>query len=310
MKRTWILFLIILSFVFIPNINASKKCYYEAQEGYYKANGWKGTISKCKSDGKDCSYTSGKYRDFKAVLTVPTSTNANSRPKVSTTYLAWKSRTNETKVSTSDSCDVENWSQPVADTDLKGDEYVTSNSCPGFLIVREGVFSNNHSANAFIATGDTYTKIMEWILSSGKYSNQAFFFVAKKTKESDDKKNDDDDVSKYSSCKDFKTESGTNGCSNNPYYSCLWVKKTINGKDYEYCNFDDLTYVKCGDAWDIPSKLPGLISFLVNILKIATPIILILVSVLTLLKAVASSKEDDITKAKSSLIKKKLTLSL
>lgn len=71
-----------------------------------------------------------------------------------------------------------------------------------------------------------------------------------------------------------------------------------------YCNTDNLTYVGCGDAFDIPSQVPQLISFGVNLLKIATPIILIFVSIITLVKAIASSKEDDIKKAQSSLVKK------
>ena len=93
---------------------------------------------------------------------------------------------------------------------------------------------------------------------------------------------------------------GKSACENNAYYSCIW-----NETEYgDYCNTDTLLYVSCGDAFDIPHQTPSLISFLVNLLKIATPIILIFISVITLLKALAASKEDEIKKAQSSLIKK------
>lgn len=89
-------------------------------------------------------------------------------------------------------------------------------------------------------------------------------------------------------------------CENNNYFACIW-----NETEYgNYCNTDNLLYVACGDAFDIPHRVPELISFLVNLLKIATPIILIFVSVITLFKAILASKEDEIKKAQSSLIKK------
>lgn len=74
--------------------------------------------------------------------------------------------------------------------------------------------------------------------------------------------------------------------------------------EYGYCNTDNLLYVKCGDSYDIPNKVPAIISFFVNLLKIATPIILIIVSIITLFKALVASKDDEIKKAKNSLVKK------
>lgn len=86
---------------------------------------------------------------------------------------------------------------------------------------------------------------------------------------------------------------------------CISKKYIWNETKYgDYCNTDNLTYVGCGDAFDIPSQAPQIISFGVNLLKIATPIILIFVSIITLVKALASSREDDIKKAQSSLVKK------
>lgn len=98
-------------------------------------------------------------------------------------------------------------------------------------------------------------------------------------------------------CRDNKTE---DACKTDSNFACVWNENKIRN----YCNTDNLTYVACGDAYDIPSQAPALISFAVNLLKIATPIILIIVSIITLLKAVTASKEDEIKKAQNSLIRK------
>lgn len=95
-------------------------------------------------------------------------------------------------------------------------------------------------------------------------------------------------------------------CEYNNYYSCIW-NETKYG---DFCNTDELLYVKCGDAFDIPYQAPSIIAFAVNLLKIATPIILIMVSIVSMLKALAASKEDEIKKAKSSLIKKLIAAAL
>lgn len=73
---------------------------------------------------------------------------------------------------------------------------------------------------------------------------------------------------------------------------------------HSYCNVDNLRYVMCGDAHDIPLQLPEFTSMAINLLKIATPIILIVVSIITLVKATMASKEDEIKKAQQSLVKK------
>lgn len=104
-------------------------------------------------------------------------------------------------------------------------------------------------------------------------------------------------------CRDYKTEKE---CITSKDFSCVWNENEIKS----YCNTDNLTYVSCGDAYDIPSQVPALVSFAVNLLKIATPIILIIVSIITLVKAVAASKEDEIKKAQTSLIKKIIAAAL
>lgn len=99
------------------------------------------------------------------------------------------------------------------------------------------------------------------------------------------------------SCVQYKFESE---CTNSKDFACVW-NETKYGN---YCNVDNLLYVACGDIKDIPYQVPGLISFLVNLLKIATPIILIIVSIVSLLKALAATNEDEIKKAQKSLIRK------
>ena len=90
-------------------------------------------------------------------------------------------------------------------------------------------------------------------------------------------------------------------------FSCVWVTK---GDTPGYCNVDNLQYVKCGDAFDIPEQAPRIMSFAINLLKIGTPIILILTGIVTLIKALAASKDDEIKKAQSSLIRKVIASAL
>ena len=89
-------------------------------------------------------------------------------------------------------------------------------------------------------------------------------------------------------------------CEHNKFYSCIWNENEFG----TYCNTDKLIYVQCGDAFDIPYQAPQVISLGVNLLKIATPIILIIVSIITLLKAISASNEDEIKKAQKGLTKK------
>lgn len=55
---------------------------------------------------------------------------------------------------------------------------------------------------------------------------------------------------------------------------------------------------------DIPDILPNIVSLAVNIIKIAVPVILIIMGMLDLGKAVMASKEDEIKKAQTLFIKR------
>ena len=93
-------------------------------------------------------------------------------------------------------------------------------------------------------------------------------------------------------------------CRGNEFYSCIWNNFEMDGKSYTYCNTDSLLYVKCGDAKDIPYQVPQVVSFAVNFLKILTPLILIFVSIISLLKAISAGNEDEMKKAQKGLIRK------
>ena len=79
---------------------------------------------------------------------------------------------------------------------------------------------------------------------------------------------------------------------------CSW------NKEHNFCSIDGLTYLKCGDAKDIPEMVPRISSFAVNLLKTVTPIVLIVMSIISLVKAITAGKEDEIKKAQGSLIKR------
>lgn len=90
----------------------------------------------------------------------------------------------------------------------------------------------------------------------------------------------------------------------NKKVACVWVEKD------GYCNVDEFQYVMCGSSYDIPSQAPKLVSLLFRILKIAVPIILVIIGMIGLVKALAASKEDEMKKAQSSLIKKIIAAAL
>ena len=93
-------------------------------------------------------------------------------------------------------------------------------------------------------------------------------------------------------CTDYKTDTE---CKRN---KCSW------NKEYGFCSNDGLTYLKCGDANDFPSIVPKLSSYAVTLLKTVTPVVLIIFSIISLVKAMTSSKEEDIKKAQAGLIKR------
>lgn len=113
-------------------------------------------------------------------------------------------------------------------------------------------------------------------------------------------------VNVSATCLDYNDETS---CKTADGYSCVWVEDTTSSNG-GYCNVDELQFVACGDAKDIPHEAPALISFAINLLKIVTPIILIVVSIISLVKAMASSKDDEMKKAQTGLIKKAIAAAM
>lgn len=66
----------------------------------------------------------------------------------------------------------------------------------------------------------------------------------------------------------------------------------------------DLNYVSCGSATGIPAPAPKLITIAFNLLIIGAPLALIAFSIATLVKAIIASNAEDISKARTKLIKK------
>ena len=110
-------------------------------------------------------------------------------------------------------------------------------------------------------------------------------------------------TTKVSSCAEFiKPKKCLDGQTANGKIGCAWNDK------YEFCSPTGLAYLSCGsgktDAHDIPVMVPQLTSYFILILKTATPIVLIIIGMVQIIKAIASTNEDEINKARSALIKK------
>ena len=84
----------------------------------------------------------------------------------------------------------------------------------------------------------------------------------------------------------------------------LFVMPTMVFAEY------NLEYVACGNATGIPKPVPQMTSILYTLLVIATPIVLIIFGIVTLLKAITAGDSGEITKAKGKLIKKFIAAAL
>ncbi len=83
----------------------------------------------------------------------------------------------------------------------------------------------------------------------------------------------------------------------------VWVQTGDNPSD-GYCSINGLTYLKCGDIDDFPAIVPKLSSYAVTLLKTIAPIVLIIISVISLVKSMTAGKEDEIKKAQTTLVKR------
>ena len=193
---------------------------------------------------------------------------------------------------------VENWNsifEPNNNPDkpkrinAKGkDYYTTHKECPPYSIFvdRKGqfdfaVFSESHKSDF-----EKYGK-----------SKQGYTIMKLTSSKKEPEKDGTDIEYEGGSCLEYTTE---HACEKNEYFACIW-NETKYGN---FCNTDKLLYVQCGDSFDIPYQAPQIISFAVNLLKIATPIILVITSIISLTKAITNSNEDEMKKAQKTLIRK------
>ena len=295
MKRKFLFILIFIISMIITTTVSAKTCSYQAK---HKACGRYGEYVVARTCFEMSSGGGSWYGNLETDKGFPheigpsdSFTTFDRTKKVKFTY-----NTDDPNTETKD-CKIKNWGEKTNGSDISGIEFVTSDECPKYMVFNTAI---NHilfgHCDAWVSMSeDNAISIANNIISN--YNNRSFTHILELVETSQDEEEEEVNTS----CLDFKDSTS---CTNNDDFSCMWVKKTIGGKPYSYCNFDDLTYVKCGDAWDIPSRVPGIVSFLINLLKIATPLILIFVSVISLIKAVATSREEDIKKAQSSLVKK------
>lgn len=241
-----------------------------------------------------CTYSDGKLTVTFEVVAKKNTTKAK-RATVNGTMIS-EGKLKEIKQTQS----IENWDsmfQPGFNPDepkkinAKGADYYKNNGkCPPFAILvdRNGqydlaVFSESHR-NEFEKYG------------SAKQGYSIMNLTEEKRPETDG--NDTNHIG--TSCLEYTSQQS---CEQNGTFSCVWNEDN-SLKNGGYCNTDKLQYVLCGDAFDIPHEIPEIFSLLVNLLKIATPIILIVVSIISLLKGLGSSSEDEIKKAQKAFVKK------
>lgn len=120
-------------------------------------------------------------------------------------------------------------------------------------------------------------------------------------------------------CEKSTSDTQTVTCKIIDVSKCEFLKNDgeVWNSDYAFSSPTGLAYIGCGNkndcpkegtkgtgAYDIPVIIPELTSYAVTLLKIVTPVILIIMGMVQLIKAIVSQKEDEIKKGQNSLIKK------
>lgn len=204
---------------------------------------------------------------------------------------------------------IANWNETLTGTRFRGDNYYETNStCPPVLYYIYGKSPNKLILATFIVSDNKN------ISNYNTYINKVYEKIADGYPKVLTVYEQEEVEEEYepTSCLDFDKDPFTDDrrdwgtCENNKYFACVWNKTSDGG----YCNVDKLQYVKCGSSYDIPKEAPSIVSFVINLLKIATPIVLVIVSAISLLKAIAASKEDELKKAQTMLIKRLIAAAL
>ena len=203
---------------------------------------------------------------------------------------------------------VKNGQSGFEGTTFVADTYYKNNKkCPPHILLSK----SNTGRYLFLSDESSISSLQKAIKNKYSTLDSGYpkKFPLKGSKEQkEDAKNWADTLS--SSCMSFTTEEdcrrGYNKENDEMQFSCIWNENEFGN----YCNVDQLVYVKCGTTFDIPYQAPRIISFVVYLLKIGTPIILIIFSIMQLVKALASSNEDELKKAQKVLVKKLIAAAL
>ena len=197
---------------------------------------------------------------------------------------------------------IQNWDEALENTTYVGStEFKSTKKCPEDIILAKSITGYN-----LFATNEASKESINNAIDK-KYSTLYFRYAVPYVEGKNETTGEKEEIvpeeekeyqEEYKQgCMQYKDKKT---CTTNDYYSCVW-NETPYG---DYCNVDKLLYTKCGGSYDIPYQAPQIISFIINILKIATPIILIMFGIIILLKAMMSTSEDELKKAQKSLIKK------
>lgn len=167
----------------------------------------------------------------------------------------------------------------------------------------------------FIGVGSVnaacYKKTIKTTVGNGSTKTETEYTTSCKKNTSTSGKGNSKKVTKItcSSAKQNKCTKTSNNSNAN--------ENVVTNEDYGFSSPTGLAYIGCGNksacpkegtkgtgAYDIPVIIPQLTSYAVTLLKIVTPVILIIMGMVQLIKAIASQKEDEIKKYQSSLVKK------
>ena len=91
------------------------------------------------------------------------------------------------------------------------------------------------------------------------------------------------------------------------YESCYKEKQTVDpydGEEIPYICVDHTNDVACGALYNIPKAIPKYTALLLNLVKIFTPIVLIIKGLIDLFKSIAASRDEEIEKARKKFFKR------
>lgn len=187
--------------------------------------------------------------------------------------------------------------------------YKNNNACPPYILLS----SSNMGRYLFLSDDASLSSIENAIKKEYSTLDSGYpikFPLKGSQEQKDDEEKFENTIS--SSCMNFTNEQDcrrgyTSGNEDAEIkFSCIWNENEFGS----YCNVDKLIYVNCGDSYDIPYEAPRIISFVVYLLKIGTPIILIFFSIIPLVKAITKSNEDELKKAQKVIVKKLIAAAL